>query len=269
MPRSLSLEAAVRLIEGVRGRLQESRFRSGYVEDKFEVYLELMRLQLQQGRTADAFSTAERLRARSFVEQLGGRASVPLSASDRRTEVELRERVRRLQQSLADTDDDGAPGVPRASDEPLLAGTAARREGVPDVPRRSRPRPRALPARVPSVASIQRRLAADQALLEYVVGPESLVVFVLTSRGITVKSSPLRESDLAARIELLRDLIRRPGDDRWRKPAARLSAELIDPLERAGWLDGVTRLYIVPHGALDVPAVCPAAAAGAGPAATC
>jgi CHAT domain-containing protein len=29
-----------------------------------------------------------------------------------------------------------------------------------------------------------------------------------------------------------------------------LSADLFDPLERAGWLDGVTRLYIVPHGAL-------------------
>jgi len=73
---------------------------------------------------------------------------------------------------------------------------------------------------------------------------------VLTSRGIAVQSSPLRESDIAARIALLRDLIRRPGDDRWLKPAARLSAELIDPLELAGWLDGVTRLFIVPHGAL-------------------
>ena len=61
-----------------------------------------------------------------------------------------------------------------------------------------------------------------------------------------MKSLPLRESDIAARIELLRDLIRRPGDDRWRKPAARLSAELFDPIERAGWLDGVTRLYWCP-----------------------
>jgi CHAT domain-containing protein len=119
---------------------------------------------------------------------------------------------------------------------------------------------------VPGASSIQRRLAADQALLEYVVGPDHLVVFVLTSRGLTVKSSPLRELDLVARIELLRDLIRRPGDDRWQKPAARLSAELIDPLERAGWLDGVTRLYIVPHGALTyVPfALLPRPATGRG-----
>ena len=145
-----SLEAAVKLIEGVRGRLQEPRFRSGYVEDKFEVYLELMRLQLQQGRTADAFSTAERLRARSFVEQLGGRASVPLSASDRRTEAGA---ARTRPPAAAVPRGHGrrrGTRVPRASDESLFAGTAARREGVPDLSRRSRPRPRSRPARCPT-----------------------------------------------------------------------------------------------------------------------
>ena len=244
-----SLQATVNLIEGVRGRLQEPRFRSGYVEDKFEVYLELMRLQLQLGRTADAFSTAERLRARSFVEQLGGRASVPLSASDRRTEAELRERVRRLQRSLADTDDDGTPAYPERAmnrfSQELLRVEKEYQAFLDD-----HARIHTTAGAVPGASSIQSRLAADQALLEYVVGPESLVVFVLTSRGLTVKSSPLREVELVARIELLRDLVRHPGDDRWQKPAARLSAELIDPLVRAGWLDGVTRLYIVPHGVL-------------------
>lgn len=244
-----SLEAAIKVIEGVRGRLKEPRFRSGYVEDKFEVYLELMRLQLQQGITDEAFSTAERLRARGFVEQYGGRASIPLSASDRRKEAELRGRVLRLQRTLADTDDDGAPAYPERAatrfSQELLRVEQEYQAFLDDHARVHAPA-----GTIPDPSSIQRRLAAGQALLEYVVGPESLVVFVLTSRGMSAKSSPLRESDLAARIALLRDLVRRPGDDRWRKPAARLSAELLDPLVRAGWLDGVTHLYIVPHGAL-------------------
>jgi CHAT domain-containing protein len=260
-----SLEAAVKLIEGVRARLREPRFRSGYVEDKFEVYLELMRLQLQLGRTADAFSTAERLRARSFVEQLGGRASVPLSAGDRRTEAELRDRVRQLQQSLADTDDDGAPAYPERAmtrfSQELLHAEKEYQTFLDD-----HARVHAAATEVPGASGVQRRLAADEALLEYVVGPESLVVFVLTPHDIAVKSSPLRAIDLVARIELLRDLVRRPGDDRWRKPAARLSAELFDPLERTGLLDGVTRLYIVPHGALTyLPfALLPRSSAGRG-----
>jgi CHAT domain-containing protein/tetratricopeptide (TPR) repeat protein len=244
-----SLELAIGLIEGVRGRLQEPRFRSGYVEDKFDVYLELMRLQLELGRTADAFSTAERLRSRSFVEQLGGRATVPLSAGDRRTEAEFRERMRRLQESLLDTGDDGMPAYPERAlnrfSQELLRVEHEYQAFLDD-----RARVHTVAAAPPGAASIQRRLRADQALLEYVVGDETVVVFVLTARGLAVKSSPLRKVDLLARIDLLRDLIRRPGDDRWRKPAARLAAQLFDPLERAGWLAGVTRLYIVPHGAL-------------------
>jgi CHAT domain-containing protein/tetratricopeptide (TPR) repeat protein len=244
-----SLEAAVKLIEGVRGRLQEPRFRSGYVEDKFEVYLELMRLQLRQGRTADAFSTAERLRARSFVDQLGGRVTLPLSASERRREAELRERVRQLQLSLGETDDDGAPAYPERAmnrfSQELLRAENDYHAFLDD-----HARIHGAAGAVPSASSIQRGLARDEALVEYVVGREGLVVFVLTSRGIAVKSLPLREPDLAARIALLRDLIRRPGDGRWQKPAARLATDLLDPLERAGSLDDMSRLYIVPHGAL-------------------
>lgn len=243
-----SLEAAVKLIEGVRGRLQEPRFRSGYVEDKFDVYRELMRLQLQQGSTAVAFSTAERLRARSFVEQMGGRASIPLSASERRKEAELRERIRQLQRTLADSNDGASAYPERAVERFSLELQRVESEYQTFLDDHARIHDPA--AAVSDAPSIQRRLAADQALIEYVVGPESLIVFVLTSQDIAVKSSPLREADLAARIALLRDLIRRPADERWRKPAARLSADLFDPLERAGWLDGVTRLYVVPHGSL-------------------
>jgi CHAT domain-containing protein/tetratricopeptide (TPR) repeat protein len=244
-----SLEAAVQLIEGVRGRLQEPRFRSGYVEDKFEVYLELMRLQLKQGRAEAAFSTAERLRARSFVEQLGGRATVPLDAGGRRREAELRERVRGLQRSLEDTDESGAPAYPeRAMNRFSTELARAEQEYAAFLDDHARVQVTAGAA--PTAQAIQRRLAPDQGLVEYVVGPESLVVFVLTPRTMKVTILPLHQLDIAARIELLRDLIRRPGDDHWQKPAARLSAELLDPIERAGWLAGVTRLYLVPHGVL-------------------
>jgi CHAT domain-containing protein len=231
--------------------LQEARFRSGYVEEKFEVYLELMRLQLQLGRSSDAFSTAERLRARSFVEQLGGRAAVPLSVDERRTETELRERVRALQRSLDETNDDGAAAYPERAmnrfSEELLQAEKSYQTFLDDHTHfRS-----AGGDHGADVAAVQRRLEPGEALLEYVVGPNAVVAFVLTSRGLNVKYTPLQENELAARISLLRDLVRHPGDARWQKPATRLSATLIEPLERAGWLDGLKRLYIVPHGALS------------------
>jgi len=245
-----SLEAAINIIEGVRSRLQEQRFRSGYVEDKFDVYLELIRLQLELGRTPDAFSTAERLRARSFTEQLGGRASVPLSAMDRRTEMELRERVRRLQEAIIVGDDEGESYPQRALhhfSEELIRAESEYATFLDDHARTN-----GADASPPTATSIQRRLAANEALIEYVVAPDSLIVFVLTSREIAVQSAPLHEEDLAARISLLRDLIQHPDDDRWHKPAARLWAQLVGGIEQTGALDRVDRLLIVPHGVLTL-----------------
>jgi CHAT domain-containing protein/Tfp pilus assembly protein PilF len=248
-----SLVAAVTLIESVRDRLQEPRFRAGYVDDKSEVYVELVRLQLQQGRTAEAFSNAERLRARSFAGHLAGRTSAALSPADRRTETMLMERVRHLQHSLAAEDDAGLPAYTqrarsRFSRELLLAEQEY--QAFVDDHEQSRPPPDRLVA-AEDLAGIERQLRDDEALLEYVVGHGSLTVFVVTNRGTTATTSVIRRADLDARIALFRDLVRRPGDDRWLKPAARLSSDLLaslgsDPLHR-----GVKRLFIVPHGTLN------------------
>jgi len=97
---------------------------------------------------------------------------------------------------------------------------------------------------------VQRRLRDDEALIEYVVGRDSLMAFVVTRRGVAAKTTALRLADLNARIALLRDLAQRPGDDRWLKPAGRLSADIITPLLADGQLSGIHRLYVVAHGVL-------------------
>ena len=247
------LVEAVKLIEGVRNRLHEKRFRAGYVQDKYEVYVELVRLQLNLGRTADAFTTAERLRSRHFAEQIGEHASAALSERDRREEFRLRERIRQLQHALLDEEDQDQPAsrqlaMATLSDELLLAEKDYQiflddRAGVqPD---------EGLLAPIPDAAAVQGRLAKNEALLEYVVGAESLFMFVVTPRGVNAVLKPLRRSDLSSRISLLRDMTRRPGDERWIKPAAGLSAILIEPLQKGGWLEGVQQLYVVPHGVLN------------------
>ena len=49
----------------------------------------------------------------------------------------------------------------------------------------------------------------------------------------------------------MRYFISRPGTDQWRPPAAGLRRLLLDPVERAGWLRGVRKLYISPDGILN------------------
>ena len=248
-----ALQSAVQVIESTRGRLQEPRFRAGYVEDKFEVYRELMRLQLKQGRTSDAFSTAERLRARAYVEQLGGRYSYALSNADRQKEASLRARIRQLQDQFAAEDEEGNPAHPSRARHKFSEelARAEREYGTflddrAQAPTGNRPEPPMISAK-----AVQGRLPADTALLEYVVGPSSIVAFVVSSSGVTAHTLPIEQTALAARISLLRDLVRRPDTSQWVKPAHRLYVQLIEPLEAEGSLRGVRRLYLVPHGPLN------------------
>ncbi len=52
-------------------------------------------------------------------------------------------------------------------------------------------------------------------------------------------------------MELLRDLIRHPEDERWAKPAASLAGSLIAPLRGMGVTRDVRQLYVVAHGVLN------------------
>ncbi len=248
-----SLLAAVTLIEGVRSRLQEPRFRSGYVEDKHEVYIELARLQLLLGRTDDAFHTAERLRARNYADLLGGRVAAPLSADDRRTEATLRERMRRLRLAIDDEGIEARPAhrqraVDRLTSE-LLAAERDYQAFLDDRGPAASSTGSALA--IPAMSSIRDKLARDEALVEYLVGPRSLVAFIVTTDRVTAVTTAVSRADLNARVGLLRDLIQRPGDQRWLIPAAGLAALLVDPLEDDGRLRGVRQLYVVPHGVLN------------------
>jgi CHAT domain-containing protein len=61
---------------------------------------------------------------------------------------------------------------------------------------------------------------------------------------------PVTADEIYDKVELLRDLLSRSNGDAWAKPASRLHSVLIEPIENAGWLDGITWLYIVPNGLL-------------------
>lgn len=248
-----SLVAAVTVIEDVRDQLKEPRFRAGFVDDKYEVYVELVRLQLQLGLTADAFSTAERLRARNFFDQLGGRSPLLLTDADRRKETQLLERIRQLRRALADEDDEGAPAQSQRArhrfSEELLRAEREYQAFLDDraaAPSKSQP----VDLRS-SAADLQQLLQKDEALIEYVVGSDRLMTFVVTASDIKATVTTMRREDLNARIALLRDLVQRPGDDRWLKPAANLSAVLLKPLQGVAEQQEIRRLYVVPHGVLN------------------
>jgi CHAT domain-containing protein len=103
---------------------------------------------------------------------------------------------------------------------------------------------------VPSVSEVQHQIPRDAALLEYVVGKQSVSILLVTSTSVVGLPVPVTFESLSSRTELLRDLIgeRRPE---WREPATGLRKLLLDPVENVGYLSGVRQLLIVPDSVLN------------------
>ena len=248
----VELQAAVHIIEGVRGRLREERFRAGWLEDKYQVYVDLIRMQLTLGRVDEAFATAERQRARSFLTQLDRGFPTTQNPQHAERQEALRQRVLLLQDSLDAERDKSAPerrqlAIAAFSRElvqaerdyqALLDDMGSAWSGLQTIA-------------VPDLPAVQKRLAANEALIEYVVGEHELIMFLVRADRLTAHTSDLSRTQLTAAVDLVREMISRPGADFWNLPAARLSAALIEPLLGSGQLENVAHLDIVPHDILN------------------
>ena len=65
----------------------DERFRASYLEDKYQVYVSLVQLLLRLGRTQEAFTYAEKLRARQYLEWMN--RGLPPIHDDARRQAEL------------------------------------------------------------------------------------------------------------------------------------------------------------------------------------
>ena len=247
-----ALQSAVAVIEGVRDRLHEERFRSGYVQDKYEVYVDLVRLQLESGRQEAAFSTAERLRARSYLDLVESSLPPDPGVAEQSVEFSMKERIRTLRNALAEENNRDRPEQRQLAiqvfSHELLAAEQDYQAFLDDRRRSGTDRPK---SEVPTYADVAANLTSEEALVEYVVGKESVMLFVLTRDALTTDTIPVRREDLENKVELVRNLIRRQDDERWRKPAASLARVLIEPAMADGRIAGIQRLYLVPHDSLN------------------
>ena len=249
----INLQSAAELIEGVRNRLREKRYRSGYLQDKNQVYIELVRLQMKLSRTSDAFRTSERLRTWSYSEQTGHLGDNGLTEDQQQARLELRERIRQLQRNLDDERSQLVPdrrqlAIDTFSSELVLA----ERQFQATLDDMAGQQPSSLaPAIYTRESAIQSHLLADEALIEYVVGEDSITIFVLTADQLHAINTPADQGNLHSRLDLLRNLVEQRGNDRWKMPAGSLAETLLQPIMAPGWLNEVKHLYLVPHGMLN------------------
>jgi CHAT domain-containing protein len=248
-----ALQAAIGLIEAVRENLQQERFRAGYVQDKYQVYLDLVRLQLETGQDQEAFSTAERLRSRSYFDLIESGTQPGPGLQDESTAFALRERIRVLRKALLEENSQVQPNQRQVAISVYsqeLLNAEQDYQAFLDESRRASKFDR-YSGQAPTYADIKAKLAPNEALVEYVVGDEQLMLFILTRSELAAETVPLRRTDLVNKVELIRNLIRRQDNNRWEKPAVSLAASLLAPILDNGGFDGIEHLYLVPHGSLN------------------
>jgi CHAT domain-containing protein/Tfp pilus assembly protein PilF len=245
-------QASIELVEQTRAAIAEERFRAGYIEERFQVYVALVELLLKLGKPADAFYYSEKLRARAYFDQLGRSDAEGRDLAGQQRARELRQQMESLREKIEKeysvTERERRGRALEIFSKELEQAQRAYEE-ILDTVRGASPFRKSL-AGIPDTGDIQRLLPSGTALVEYVVGKQTLSILTVKKDSVNGTTVQIGAESLATRTELLRDLImeRKPA---WIDPGRGLQALLIAPLDHAGYLRGVQRLIVVPDGVLN------------------
>jgi CHAT domain-containing protein/tetratricopeptide (TPR) repeat protein len=239
---------AVSAVERVRGSLGSGILRTSYAASRQRVYGELVLTLLAAGRDAEALEISDAARGRVAVEHMAVAGGASRSWADGRLLGERERLLRRIDVLLdsVNASPDAQPARRRSLEEARLEYEAFRMRNA------ERSTEDVSPSSAVSLDAIRAALLPTEALLEYLVTPDTVVAFVLRRSGLTVTRSTIRTENLASRIRLARELMTSPEGSARSPPGILegLFGVLIQPSLETGALDDIDRLLIVPHGVL-------------------
>lgn len=256
------MKEAVDLIEKVRSEIQLPEQKSGYLEDKLEVYEDLLQLLLSDGNISEAFEYAQRSKARAFLDLLAESKINPEAGLDQELLDQKRKLVTqlvRIEKSIQDEFDKDKP------DWAVIRNLESKRNGIDDQYtklisdiRNSNPRFADLQYPVPLKLTEAKALLDDETiLLEYFVGKNNSELFAITNKDVHVYPI-VGETQLSKSIQLLREELQKPESvlqlteqsySRYVKLASNLYSMLMKPAESS--FQSNTRIVIAPDGVLN------------------
>lgn len=253
-----SFLAAIATIESLRhqvagGRQQQQSF----LENKLAPWFGMIDLLVSQKESVEAFTFAERAKARVLLDVLQtGRTNIQraLSPQERQEEEQQQQRLVALNSQLSRESLSLKPNRTLIADlksqlaKARLASEALETALYVAHPELKINRGELTPITLAETASL---LTEQTAWLEFAVGQDKTHLFVITKNNTTAElktySLPLKRKDLAERTEQFRRYLAEK-DLRHSQPARALYDSLLKPA--AAQLQGKTRLIIVPEGPL-------------------
>jgi CHAT domain-containing protein len=258
------LRTALNEIERPSRSLALPERRSGFLADKWDVYAQLALTERARGRAAAAFETSERLRAREMLELLArGRVLASRDTAEQLVvrEQDLRHRIAELTREL-----EGGPpaaeelrgpdisGADDATREALLGAQEAYASLLSELGERAPRHASLVKSTTASWRDVAVRLAANEALIEYLVSDSGSVAFVVTRDTVRAIELGVARRELARLVDFTRGALGQRGsartDSLWRAPLRRLHARLMAPIEESGLLAATSRIILVPHAEL-------------------
>lgn len=246
-------ERAVRALDRTRGTIASSVLRTTFASARRRTYSDLVSALLRAGDPVRAFEVADAARARAITEHLAaGSGTDPMIEAFTEGQEALRQ-VHQLASAL-----EGATGEipPEETAAELRIRLRAARQSYEDHVIRAaesgRVRATSLGIGRVRLTDVQAALAPDETLLEYFVAPDRVIVFVITSDGLSVATTPIGERDLVSRVRVARELLAqhdmRPEDAYG--VLHELYERLIEPAMDVSPVRGRRAVLVVPHGPL-------------------
>jgi CHAT domain-containing protein len=202
---------AVEVVESMQGDLRLKRLTSGLASRQAGLYAQTVELAVELGRENEAFSLAERGRARAFLNQLGNRR------------VGEREKVRT---ELEEVRKEHARVLERIRQESPEYANLVTVDTL-------------------GLDELRKLLEPEVTLVEYFVLDDRTVAWVVDrERAVLVELEP-SAAELERQVEDLRGKIH--DRNAFRELSGRLYADVFSPLE---WAIRHDRVVVVPHGAL-------------------
>jgi CHAT domain-containing protein len=254
---------AIAAAEKVRGRIGSAGLRTDFTSARAAVYVDQVLVLLRMGRTAEAFEVADAARGRALVEHLSeARSGIAESSATTKDVVRGEMLLRQIDQLVALLESEQrTPKEDRSLDAVALDNISSRiasaeREYAMIVDRvgsSDRARANMLGMKRTAARDVQRLLAPEEAIIEYLVADSSLSVFVVRAKSIREMKLSGGGATISRRVRVARELVARRGSnhDVVNASLSDLHRTLVEPVEAAGMLAGVKRLVIVPHFSLS------------------
>lgn len=254
--------SAVAAVDAAGARLGGDVLGSSYRAERSTVYTDAVEILLRQGRVGDAFRVAEAARGRTLLQHLASGGGASGTATELARSASEGERLlREIDGLIAELDSIGRLPQTRFTAErdersAELRGriASARRDYAALVARAGLAEPEAsalLGLRPVGEAEVRAGLEPGEALIEFLVATDKVWLFVIDRAGVRTVSAPLGAEDLANRVRIVRERASQPTGQA--SSSAMLSAlydALLVPAARTGALQGVRKLFLVPHGPL-------------------